>query len=169
MTVTLQQLKDYSDKITEAHAIASKKFYDVQEHVKLEGTTKPEILLKLYAEERAAWNKVHRMREQFKDYSGVYKAVHGYEPDEKLPNLAKAVINLDPWLSVSDKMPTYYTPVLIYMVGTVRIGELRVDYPDFGDTYQAYSYWDDPYNDGQEWDTLSITHWLPLPNPHTNK
>ena len=55
------------------------------------------------------------------------------------------------------------TPVLILYNGTVQVGELRWGHPTFEDTFDAYRYWDNPDDDGQEWEWDDITHWMPLP------
>jgi hypothetical protein len=67
------------------------------------------------------------------------------------------------WISVDDRMPEDETPVLIVRNGEIRIGEIRWEHPSFEDTYEAFRYWDDPYDDGQSWENFEITHWMPLP------
>lgn len=62
-----------------------------------------------------------------------------------------------------ERMPPIETPVLIKHRGRWRVGELRWDNPGWEDTYQAYQYWDDPWDDGQIWDWDDITEWCHLP------
>ncbi|QGZ13421.1 hypothetical protein KLPPOU148_044 [Klebsiella phage vB_KpnM_15-38_KLPPOU148] len=69
------------------------------------------------------------------------------------------------WIKCSERMPEPETPVLIINNGVIRIGEIRWDYPTHEETYQAFKYWDDPYDDGQPWEVFDITHWQPLPEP----
>lgn len=67
------------------------------------------------------------------------------------------------WFSCSEKLPDEDTPVLIVLDGVVRIGELRREHPSWEETWQSYQFWDDPTNDGMDWDWDSVTHWMPLP------
>ncbi|HBM3111127.1 TPA: DUF551 domain-containing protein [Klebsiella oxytoca] len=71
------------------------------------------------------------------------------------------------WIKCSERMPKPETPVLIINNGDIRIGEIRWDHPTHEETYSAFMYWDDPYNDGQPWEVFDITHWMPLPTPPT--
>lgn len=72
------------------------------------------------------------------------------------------------WIDRQTKLPPIDTPVLIVLDGNVRMGELRRETPSWEDTWPAYEYWDDPTNDGMDWDWESITHWMPIP-PLPNK
>lgn len=67
------------------------------------------------------------------------------------------------WIKCSEKLPPDETPVLVNFNGEIRIGEIRWDYPTHEEGYQAFRYWDCPYNDGQMWEVFDITHWMYLP------
>lgn len=67
------------------------------------------------------------------------------------------------WIKTTDNLPADETPVLILHRGEPRIGELCWEYPGFEDTYKKFQYWDCPYDDGQIWDWLDVSHWMPLP------
>ena len=68
------------------------------------------------------------------------------------------------WISTADSLPPKETPVLILFSNeTIRIGEIRWEYPTYEDTYNAFRYWDDPADDGKDWEWLDITHWQALP------
>lgn len=67
------------------------------------------------------------------------------------------------WISVRDSLPKIETPVLIVKNGVIHIGELLLESPSYEDCYDAFLYWDDPIDDGQIWEYLDITHWMPLP------
>lgn len=62
------------------------------------------------------------------------------------------------WNKPDDILPPVDRPVLVRIDGVVRIGELRWDCPGWEDTYDAYQYWDDPHNDGQDWEGR-VTDW----------
>lgn len=47
--------------------------------------------------------------------------------------------------------------------GTIRIGALNWAHPGWEDTYDSHLYWDDPNDDGQDWQFDDITHWMSLP------
>jgi len=68
-------------------------------------------------------------------------------------------------IDVTEQLPPEETPVLILYKGQWRIGERCWDKPTFEDTYEAYWYWDDPYNDGQDWERHDVTKWQALPPP----
>ncbi|UIF90875.1 hypothetical protein [Cupriavidus sp. UYPR2.512] len=54
-------------------------------------------------------------------------------------------------------------PVLImFNNGDVRIGELRWERPTHEESHQAFRYWDDPHNDGQDWGWDDIVFWMPI-------
>lgn len=69
----------------------------------------------------------------------------------------------DGWIACSERMPKAETPVLVYIKGRVRTGELRWETPTYEETFAPYMYWDDPDDDGQMWEWDDVTHWRPLP------
>lgn len=77
---------------------------------------------------------------------------------ERLLSAQKAV-----WTPTEILLPVCETPVLVVVRGVVRIGERCWDHPGHEDTYQSYWYWDDPHNQGQEWERDHVTHWMPIP------
>lgn len=68
------------------------------------------------------------------------------------------------WISTADELPDDETPVLIVHNGAIAIGELRWEHPSYEETHPPFRYWDDPNNDGQDWDWCDVTHWMPLPS-----
>ncbi len=67
------------------------------------------------------------------------------------------------WIPTAQRMPEIDTPVLAIVNGNARIAITHMEYPTFEDTYQAFAYWDDPYNDGQCWEFDEVSHWTTLP------
>jgi hypothetical protein len=67
------------------------------------------------------------------------------------------------WVKCSEHLPKIETPVLIVYKGQIRVGELREEHPTWEETFKAYSYWDDPEDDGQDWEWFDVTHWMALP------
>lgn len=73
-------------------------------------------------------------------------------------------LNKGQWILATDRLPPEETPVLVLRCDQVRVGAIFWDYPSYEDTYKAYRYWDDPYDDGQMWEFDEVTHWMPLPD-----
>jgi hypothetical protein len=48
-------------------------------------------------------------------------------------------------------------------INEVRTAVRRIEHPSFEDTFQAYSYWDDPYNEGQSWEMEDLLEWTEIP------
>ena len=71
-----------------------------------------------------------------------------------------------PWiLASSGKLPVVKTPVLMRLCngGAVHVAVLLWEQPGHEDTWQAYSYWDSPYDDGQDWEWGAELAWMPIP------
>lgn len=69
------------------------------------------------------------------------------------------------WIPVEERLPEVETPVLIVCNGETRIGELRWERPTYEETFKAFKYWDDPFDDGQCWEWHDVTLWKPLDTP----
>lgn len=67
------------------------------------------------------------------------------------------------WNRTDESLPPDETPVLIVHRGNVKIGEIRWEHPAHGEAFSAFQFWDDPSNDGQNWDWGDVTHWMPIP------
>lgn len=67
------------------------------------------------------------------------------------------------WKRSEDELPREETPVLIFRDGEICPGELRWETTSYEETYVPFRYWDDPTNDGRDWDWYSVTHWMSLP------
>lgn len=75
----------------------------------------------------------------------------------------KLKAQLGAWISTEESLPDDETPVLIlFSCGGRRIGELRWERPTWEETFTAYRYWDDPENDGQDWDFGDVIGWHPI-------
>ncbi|MFV8849563.1 DUF551 domain-containing protein [Serratia fonticola] len=75
----------------------------------------------------------------------------------------------DGWIPCAERMPEPETPVLIMLNGTIRKGAIFWEHPTFEEGGQPFKYWDDPDNDGQDWEVFDVTHWQPLPAPPTTE
>jgi hypothetical protein len=71
-------------------------------------------------------------------------------------------VNPYEWISVEDRLPETNEDVLIYR--GKRIGCLVNVY-----TYLGNNEWEDEYGYWSRTDDESITHWMPLPTPPTEK
>jgi hypothetical protein len=69
------------------------------------------------------------------------------------------------WIPTRERLPEEGTPVLILRKGETRIGERRWERPAYEETFSAFWFWDDPSNEGQDWENDEITYWRPLPPP----
>lgn len=96
------------------------------------------------------------------DTRGEYAVVDA-SPEEVARFLAPKLIQPE-WISVDDRLPEDETPVLVCILGDVRILERRWENPGFEDTFKPFWYWDDPFDDGQDFEMAHISHWMPLPN-----
>lgn len=67
------------------------------------------------------------------------------------------------WIPTCEELPPVETEVLILHNGKRRIGALEWDIAGVEDSYKSYNYWDDPNNDGQDWEWNDVTHWQYLP------
>jgi hypothetical protein len=129
------------------------------------GQSDPEMLAVL----RAGLAEPHPLASRLADaIKNIEDHPGQWEADDALPLLRAcrntlAAASFNRWLPIESAPEE--TPVLILKDGRVRIGELHWDHPGHEDTYKSYRYWDDPENDGQDWELSSITHWMPLPAP----
>jgi len=63
------------------------------------------------------------------------------------------------------ELPEENTPVLVmFRNDDICMGELITRQPKLGDAFESYQYWDDPYQNGKDWDWNDIVGWAPLPD-----
>lgn len=85
-----------------------------------------------------------------------------FTPDEpEIPEDCE-VPEIPGWTRTQDERPPDETEVLILVNGVRRIGAICWETPSYEETFTAFPYWDDPYNDGQDWEWHDVTHWAPL-------
>lgn len=77
-------------------------------------------------------------------------------------------MNLSWVRGTNEALPPEETPVLTNYQG-VRVLERRWDKPSYYDSYEAYWYWDDPKNDGQEIAREEVNEWMYIPTWTTEK
>lgn len=81
------------------------------------------------------------------------------------PLVSQEGINLirNGWLPLAVyPAPTEQNLLVRFDNGVIRIGALMWETPGHEDTFKAFTYWDDPFNEGQVWDPTTITHWKTL-------
>ena len=67
------------------------------------------------------------------------------------------------WIKTSERLPEKETPVLVLFLGEVHVREIRTKYPTFKETFKEFNFWCSPYDDCDDWDFESVTHWMQLP------
>ena len=71
----------------------------------------------------------------------------------------------NPWISVKDELPEDDIPVLVVVNDEIDVLIIRWEEPTWEETYKRFQYWNNPYDDGQEFEWDTVTHWKPLPEP----
>lgn len=85
--------------------------------------------------------------------------------NEDADGQSRLTARLGAWMRCELCLPDDETPVLIcFADGDIRIGELRWEKPGYEDTFHAFRYWDNPHDDGQQWEHKDIVYWAPLPD-----
>jgi hypothetical protein len=90
---------------------------------------------------------------------------HDYPDGQRIMKMARELVQsaAPRWISVDERLPADETPVLIMLRGEIAIGELRWEHPSHEETYESFRYWDNPSDDGQDWQWPDVTHWMLLP------
>ena len=66
------------------------------------------------------------------------------------------------WISAKDRLPDVYTPVLVTYIGW-QDGEQHCDEVATIGLFSKWHWWDG--GDTEEEVLVTITHWMPLPEP----
>ena len=74
------------------------------------------------------------------------------------------------WIAVNERMPPDETPVLVAVYGydAPLVLERRWEEPAYEETFKAFRYWDDPSNEGRDFED-TVFAWLPIPDMPTFK
>ena len=74
------------------------------------------------------------------------------------------------WIAVNERMPPDETPVLVAVHGydAPLVLERRWEEPAYEETFKAFRYWDDPSNEGRDFED-TVFAWLPIPDMPTFK
>lgn len=69
------------------------------------------------------------------------------------------------WISVKDDLPSVCERVLCLFNGEPIVLELGLESPSYEETFKAFYFWLEPYDEIllPEWD--EVTHWMSLPEP----
>lgn len=66
--------------------------------------------------------------------------------------------------AVKGNLPHKNTPVLLKLAnGEIHTAVLLWELPGHEDTFEAYPYWDSPYDPGQEWEWGPDVKWASIP------
>ena len=68
------------------------------------------------------------------------------------------------WNLCKDGLPRKETDVLVLVNGEINIGAIFTEIPSHEDTYIEFDYWDNPRDDGQDWEWDDVTHWQSMPD-----
>ena len=79
------------------------------------------------------------------------------------PSAAPVAVPVSPWISITDRLPTPETDVLVILRGKVHVGAIFIEIESDEEGGREFHYWDDPNFDGQDWAWDDVTHWMPLP------
>lgn len=81
--------------------------------------------------------------------------------DDEYRDIQQKLMDLDwRWFEQGASYPPEEVEVLIrFDNGKTRLAELRTEHPGFEDTFNSYQYWDDPENEGQDWEFNSVIGW----------
>lgn len=64
------------------------------------------------------------------------------------------------WRILEDETPPDQTDILIKRDnGSICVAALYWEHPMFEDTWESYRYFDNPYDEGQEWEWHSVVEW----------
>lgn len=74
--------------------------------------------------------------------------------------MAQELTDYFDWHDASHELPPEGALVLIeFTNGRLRLASIFEDVPSWEDTYQAYFYFDDPEDEGQDWQMDDIARW----------
>ena len=62
------------------------------------------------------------------------------------------------WISVEDRLPSLHERALCLLKGEPIVLELK-------ETFTAFLYWHEPYDEMMVIEWYEVTHWIPLPEP----
>ncbi len=71
------------------------------------------------------------------------------------------------WISVDDRLPKTHERVMCLLNGRHIILELQKESPTYEETFEAFLYWHEPFEEYMQIEWCEVTHWMPLPEPPT--
>ena len=109
----------------------------------------------------------------------VYNMVNAHEPVKIISDRRHDIILVDandyfnmvneleqlknPWVSVDDDLPDCHERVLALFNGEAIVLELGLESPSYEETFKAFNYWLEPYDEILIPEWHEVTHWMPLP------
>ena len=89
--------------------------------------------------------------------------------ESRISDLEKELNNRPQWISVEDRLPSLHERVLCLLNGEHIVLELGQESPAWEETFTAFLYWYEPYEEYMQIEWHEVTHWMPLPEPPTQE
>lgn len=91
-------------------------------------------------------------------YFGIDTAYYGIEASHLADHLIANGVTVQEWISVNDRLPRNYTPVLAYIPSLAQTMQQTVHECHIGADGEWHSSTAPAYREG-------VTHWMPMPQP----
>lgn len=91
-------------------------------------------------------------------YFGIDTAYYGIEAAHLADHLIANGVTVQEWISVNDRLPRNYTPVLAYIPSLAQTMQQTVHECHIGADGEWHSSTAPAYREG-------VTHWMPMPQP----
>jgi len=74
---------------------------------------------------------------------------------------------MNQWISVEDDLPEVGERALCILNGEQIVLQLKKEWPSFEDSFKAFLYWHEPFDEYMQIEWHEVTYWMPLPKPPT--
>ena len=69
------------------------------------------------------------------------------------------------WINIDHSLPETHERVLCILNGEQIVLELQKESPTYDETFKAFLYWHEPFDENMQIEWHEVTHWMPLPEP----